>query len=461
MKLYVPHNCNERLISLGRLMVASLFLLVLLSGTLNVVSAQTATTALFGYFAYALVLVILAWQRPAPSEQYRQLDKMVHWPRTTPADITTLLKETLAHAADILCAQRVVLVWEDNDEPWLYLAEWNRGEFRYTRENPGEFGTVVDDRLASTGFFSPDLRPAHPLVMVESGGTIRRWAGTPLNHRFRDRFAIFSILCVPVASKQFNGYFMALDLANATFDDLVLGGVVAHEVGTRLEHHFLLRRLQNAATLEERVRIARNLHDGLLQTLTGVALHLETAQLLITEDPEVAQQQIATSREVITMEQRELRFHIQRLAPASSGRQDMIAPLSHRLDSLVDRIRRIWGIEALLNVEELGDAVPEGLAQDICFIVNESLINAARHAKASNVKVEISCPGEELRILVSDNGQGFPFHGRYDHESLISMKIGPVTLKERIASCGGSLTVDSRETGARLEISLPLGQMGV
>ena len=77
------------------------------------------------------------------------------------------------------------------------------------------------------------------------------------------------------------------------------------------------------------------------------------------------------------------------------------------------------------------------------------------------VQVTIAGSGEELRIVVTDNGRGFPFHGHFDHKSLTSLKIGPVTLRERIGSLDGSLTIDSGETGARLEISLPIVKKGV
>jgi hypothetical protein len=72
------------------------------------------------------------------------------------------------------------------------------------------------------------------------------------------------------------------------------------------------------------------------------------------------------------------------------------------------------------------------------------------------VRAEIDVGENYVNITVSDDGHGFPFQGQYDHTDLTKMNLGPVTLKERIAALGGSLAIDSSDTGTRLEITLPL-----
>ena len=66
----------------------------------------------------------------------------------------------------------------------------------------------------------------------------------------------------------------------------------------------------------------------------------------------------------------------------------------------------------------------------------------------------------QVRITVADNGRGFPFRGDYDHAALTALRLGPVTLKERVAALGGTLAIASTESGARLEIALPLEPAG-
>jgi signal transduction histidine kinase len=60
--------------------------------------------------------------------------------------------------------------------------------------------------------------------------------------------------------------------------------------------------------------------------------------------------------------------------------------------------------------------------------------------------------------MVADDGHGFPFRGRYDHAALVEARLGPASLRDRAASLGGTLTIDSEGSGSRLEIALPLSQ---
>jgi signal transduction histidine kinase len=104
--------------------------------------------------------------------------------------------------------------------------------------------------------------------------------------------------------------------------------------------------------------------------------------------------------------------------------------------------------------------LPWAAAHEIYFIVHEALINAARHAKASAIHAEITSDRDKMRIVVADNGCGFPFHGRHDLAALTKMNLGPVTLRERVASLGGDLTIESCKTSASLEIALPTIKKG-
>lgn len=74
----------------------------------------------------------------------------------------------------------------------------------------------------------------------------------------------------------FEGRLFALDQPHMTSDDLILGEIVGHHASASLEHCYLLQRVRHAAAGEERLRLARDLRDGLLQSLTGAALQLQT-----------------------------------------------------------------------------------------------------------------------------------------------------------------------------------------
>jgi signal transduction histidine kinase len=245
-----------------------------------------------------------------------------------------------------------------------------------------------------------------------------------------------------------------------TPDDLVLGTLVAHQIIDRMDHFYLVQRTQHAAAMDERIRLARDLHDGVLQSLTGAALQLQTVGRLFAEDPQAARNRLQEIQNLLAEEQRDLRFFIQELKPGPLGSPQADSDPTARLNELSERIERHWGLQVEVKFDRAGERIPAALGREIYRIVHEALVNAARHARASVARVELSGQGDHVRITVADDGRGFRFHGHYDHARLTEMKLGPVTLKERIVSLGGTLSIDSSESGARLEIVLPVARVG-
>jgi signal transduction histidine kinase len=87
--------------------------------------------------------------------------------------------------------------------------------------------------------------------------------------------------------------------------------------------------------------------------------------------------------------------------------------------------------------------------------VQEALVNVGRHAGASHASVAILQSDGGLSIVVADDGHGFPFEGRHTAEELRHREIGPRSLAHRVATLGGSLTIESTSHGARIEIQVP------
>jgi two-component system nitrate/nitrite sensor histidine kinase NarX len=88
--------------------------------------------------------------------------------------------------------------------------------------------------------------------------------------------------------------------------------------------------------------------------------------------------------------------------------------------------------------------------------VQEGVLNAARHADASLISVDFAVDTGQVRLQISDDGRGFPFHGTFDLQTLNAMNQGPITLKERVAELQGRLLMRTSETGTELSIDLPL-----
>jgi signal transduction histidine kinase len=370
-----------------------------------------------------------------------------------------LLRSLLQWAARIMGAQRVVAVWQEKEEPWAYLASWQRGQYEYTREPPGVFEPVVAHELTDTSFLCGEVNaPSVPVLRPARGGFIWRY-GDALHPKFCERFSITSVLSVPVRADTVEGRLFFLDQIDEarmmTSDDLVLGDIIAHRVGSWLNRIHLTRRLAEVAALEERIRVARDLHDGAFHSLTGAAL--EVARLLRMpriELPE-AQDRLRDIQQSLADGQRMLRLLISSLKETPSGVSDPGVGLEVRLKEFCRWIERQSALRVDESITRLG-TLAAGPSNDVYFFIREALTNVARHAQASTVRLEVTVENARVRIAVADDGRGFPFKGRYDHAALVAQKLGPATLKARAALLGGAVTIDSSDQGTKLEIIFPV-----
>lgn len=231
---------------------------------------------------------------------------------------------------------------------------------------------------------------------------------------------------------------------------VLLANLGAHEQWMRLEMSLL-------AASEERNRMARDLHDGVLQSLTGIGLRLEAVRRQLDHDPPAARELLGELQRLIALEQRDLRFYLQDIKPPALTAAGESPGLAARMADLVRRLELEWGLAVELRAEGLEEGLPDALAHHVYHIVREALVNAARHGEATSVAVEISRrDGAALEIRVADDGRGFPIHGAFTQEELAARFLEPKSLGERVRSLGGRFTVDSRASGARLDISLPL-----
>jgi signal transduction histidine kinase len=262
------------------------------------------------------------------------------------------------------------------------------------------------------------------------------------------------VIATSIKGEFVRGTMLLLDGPSPLLEEINLARIAGTVIAGRLDHHHAAQQLQRGAVAEDRVRVGRDLHDSVLQSLTGVALQLRTLPRLMVRDQDEAQKRLGEVDQVIGAAQKELRWFIDELRPERTHRRDDV--LGDRLTSLAQRFREQWGLDVANDVAPMVHLLPIDTRYEIYAIVNEAVANAAKHASAKHVAVSVDVDDNTVRIDVTDDGKGFPFHGRHDLPSLISSNIGPVTLKERVSSLGGSLLIDSSERGARLEIRMPL-----
>lgn len=206
--------------------------------------------------------------------------------------------------------------------------------------------------------------------------------------------------------------------------------------------------------LSERLRLARELHDGLLQALTAAALQLETTIHLVETDPREARERIRELQQLIVEQQRGLRRWIDTVRKPHAARRETRKDLEAALTTLCNRTSR-QGPPVQLTTTAV-HALPARIAEHAYRVVEEALSNAVRHAQAKLVRVDVRSSNGAVRIVIADDGRGFPFRGRYDLRTLDALGIGPVSLRERIAFLDGRLMLESRHGGSTLAIALPM-----
>lgn len=406
---------------------------------------------------YMLVVAVLLGYLGAHEEQTRRdMSLLAAWPQDVPRQSEALVRVLLEHAAQALRAPRVLLAWVEREEPWLYLASWSAGSFTASRAAPESFGGLVAAPLRQDSFLCLDAAAPEPVVLRRGPGGLQRWRGAPLDPELRERFSVGPVLSVPLQSESVEGRLFCADKRGMTSDDLVLGEVVAGVVAARLDHFYLNRTLEETVTTEERLRLARDLHDGVLQSLTGIGLRLAAVRGHLEEDPRKARAALDALQRLISLEQRDLRFFIQELKPPPLASAGEARGLPARVTELVQRMELEWGLRTDLRTGAL-ESIPEPLAREVYLVVREALVNAVRHGEATAVGVEIH-GGEDgrLTISVADNGRGFPVAGKFPHAALAAGDFAPRTLLERVTSLHGTVDLESGPSGARLEIALPM-----
>jgi signal transduction histidine kinase len=228
---------------------------------------------------------------------------------------------------------------------------------------------------------------------------------------------------------------------------------VVRHIGAPLENLFLLRNLRARAVESERSRISRDLHDGVLQTLLSLNIQLGVLHTKVAQTRHPASEDLANLQKVVRQESEELRRMVTDLRPLRVESADM----KELMFGFAERFRNEHGLAVDLFIEDRNLRVPDRICRELFQIYRESLHNIKKHANASHVVVKLRQDESNVFLVVDDNGRGFSFSGRYTSEELDRLRLGPISIKERTRSVGGTLTVESNPGhGARLIIAIPL-----
>jgi signal transduction histidine kinase len=233
-------------------------------------------------------------------------------------------------------------------------------------------------------------------------------------------------------------------------DDEWLVESFARHAGLAIHNARMHEELRQLAVLQERERIAQDLHDGSIQSLYAVSLALEDTEELMAIDLEQATDRIDRAIESIHGTIQEIREFIMGLDPDARTAVDLLSGLA----ALTDEFERSTLIEVELSSDPDVPLDPDESLQ-LIQLTREAMSNVARHAEATKVLVNVEDRRELLRLSIIDDGRGFDTTKaqRPGHHGLTNMNA-------RAESLGGSLSIDSNDDGTRVVFEMPRGDSG-
>ncbi|WP_438482869.1 sensor histidine kinase [Oleiharenicola lentus] len=249
----------------------------------------------------------------------------------------------------------------------------------------------------------------------------------------------------PIARAQATGMEQLAKLSHERTQALKLEQQARHRVEENLEvNRTLLDR-----SLDERVRLGRELHDNICQTLYAVCLTLESVQKKNTLAPELSARVDQCMAELKRVNQ-EVRAYLQDLEPAGVRSQSFESALRALVETFTarDGVK----IEARIDDDAAAKIAPEHVAE-LLNILREGISNSLRHGHASHITIRAASTDDEIALSLQDNGSGF--HAA-PNQSATSKGHGLTNMQSRAVALGGSLLIESAPgQGTRLLLTLP------
>ena len=287
--------------------------------------------------------------------------------------------------------------------------------------------TVIEEDVISRRLADPRFAPLHDLIREVPWSVI---VSLPLMHN-------------EAAIGALNAYYPSAQRPPEI--DMSFLRAMADQAVSAVDYARLLGASRDKVALEERQRLARDLHDSVAQAVYGIALGARSAKELLAKDPAQAHEPLEYVLRLSEAALAEMRALIFELRPEALEREGLTGALKHH--TAVLRARHGIAVEESLAEEP---TMSWESKQALYRIAQEALHNAGRHARATQVRIALSQDGTRIRLEVSDNGVGF------DMESEHPGHFGLNTMRERAEELGGSLEIESRpQAGTTVRAMIP------
>jgi len=292
---------------------------------------------------------------------------------------------------------------------------------------PPDLVAQLDPLSVNSGLVGCTLEQGEPMVVPNLAtdprapqlgtGSFQVYIGAPMRARGR-ALGVLSIF--GAADQQFSA------------EDVALLASVADHVGVAVENAQLRQQAEQAATLEERERLARELHDSVTQSLFSLTLFAEATRGLVESGRlDRIEQPLSAIDTTARQALKDMRLLLYELRPAALEQEGLVGALRRRLDAVEKRV----GIEGRVLTDTWLE-LPTAVEKELYHIAQEALNNALKHGGATSVTVHLHTEGEYVILEVVDNGVGFD-----PDVALQQGGMGLTNMRERAERLGGTVTI--------------------
>jgi signal transduction histidine kinase len=250
---------------------------------------------------------------------------------------------------------------------------------------------------------------------------------------------------IPIDGRLGRGLILLWGVKDLHSDHLALGERLHSEVPSLMERRLLFSALREGAIARERVALARNLHDGVVQFLAGSAYKIEAISRS-SESSDAVAADLQELKQLMLLEQEDLRSSIGTLRKDKVGLEETAAEAK----ALCKRLARQWRVKCSCASDVRDARVPARLHMDLLNMIKEGVANAARHGAASKVEIRFLGNERQLELIVkNDAGAGAS-----------KASIAPWSIRERTAEIGGSVSIAMEGRSTVLRIAVPVPEDG-
>jgi signal transduction histidine kinase len=341
-----------------------------------------------------------------------------------PLPLDPLLDQVLAITLEAMKSRSGAIHFLDDKGQMLVLAA--------QRDLPSGTAATLQELPVKDAFWQNLIRSPNPLVLPD----LYAQPGIAVELAGLDGWGSRAYIGAPLRAK---GQVLGLislfgeTILDYTIEDITLFMTIADQIGALVERARLAQQAELAAVVQERQRLARELHDSVTQLLYSQVLFSGASMKVLRQgNAPLAEQHLARIEQAAQQALKEMRLLVYELRPSNDLDEGLGRALQRRLEAVEKRS----GIDARLVIQGDPDLDPT-LTLNLFRIAEEALNNTLKHAHASTVRVTLRAENGRVTLEIIDNGQGF------DPADKSHGGMGLANMRERAAALGGQLELDS------------------